>query len=328
MSDNERQARARHARANAAPRRARARPRAAPDALRRVRRPAQDHGEPAGVRAGRASSATSRSTTCCCAARRASARPPSRTSSATSSARNVATAHGPAIEHKGQLAALLTRMERGDVLFIDEIHRLEPGDRREPLHRGRGLPDRHRAGRRAVRRDAAAAARAVHAGRRDHAHRPAHQPDAVALRHRRAARLLPGRRARRGRARAARGCLQIELADDAALRDRAPRARHAAHRQPPAAPRARLRDGARRRQASTRKVAADALDAARGRRRRARRDGPAAPARRSSSTTRAARSASIRWPPCSASRATRSRTCTSRSCCSRASWRAPRAAAS
>jgi len=37
---------------------------------------------------------------------------------------NVATAHGPAIEHKGQLAALLTRMERGDVLFIDEIHRL------------------------------------------------------------------------------------------------------------------------------------------------------------------------------------------------------------
>jgi Holliday junction DNA helicase RuvB len=39
---------------------------------------------------------------------------------------NVSTAHGPAIEHKGQLAALLTRMERGDVLFIDEIHRLSP----------------------------------------------------------------------------------------------------------------------------------------------------------------------------------------------------------
>jgi Holliday junction DNA helicase RuvB len=39
---------------------------------------------------------------------------------------NLATAHGPAIEHKGQLAALLTRMERGDVLFIDEIHRLSP----------------------------------------------------------------------------------------------------------------------------------------------------------------------------------------------------------
>jgi len=33
-------------------------------------------------------------------------------------------AHAPAIEHKGQLAALLTKLEEGDVLFIDEIHRL------------------------------------------------------------------------------------------------------------------------------------------------------------------------------------------------------------
>jgi Holliday junction DNA helicase RuvB len=39
---------------------------------------------------------------------------------------HITTAHGPAIEHKGQLAAVLTRMERGDVLFIDEIHRLSP----------------------------------------------------------------------------------------------------------------------------------------------------------------------------------------------------------
>lgn len=38
----------------------------------------------------------------------------------------VAMASGPAIEHKGQLAALLTKLERGDVLFIDEIHRLSP----------------------------------------------------------------------------------------------------------------------------------------------------------------------------------------------------------
>jgi len=37
---------------------------------------------------------------------------------------NLAMASGPAIEHKGQLAALLTKLERGDVLFIDEIHRL------------------------------------------------------------------------------------------------------------------------------------------------------------------------------------------------------------
>ncbi len=33
---------------------------------------------------------------------------------------------GPAIEHKGTLAALLTKLGRGDILFIDEIHRLSP----------------------------------------------------------------------------------------------------------------------------------------------------------------------------------------------------------
>ena len=31
---------------------------------------------------------------------------------------------GPAIERAGDLAAILTNLERGDVLFIDEIHRL------------------------------------------------------------------------------------------------------------------------------------------------------------------------------------------------------------
>ncbi len=33
-------------------------------------------------------------------------------------------ASGPAIEHKGQLAAILTQLEPRDVLFIDEVHRL------------------------------------------------------------------------------------------------------------------------------------------------------------------------------------------------------------
>jgi Holliday junction DNA helicase RuvB len=33
---------------------------------------------------------------------------------------------GPAIEHKGALAGLLTRLEDRDVLFLDEIHRLSP----------------------------------------------------------------------------------------------------------------------------------------------------------------------------------------------------------
>src|SRR3954466_9243577 len=33
---------------------------------------------------------------------------------------------GPALERKGDLAGILTSMVRGDVLFIDEIHRLQP----------------------------------------------------------------------------------------------------------------------------------------------------------------------------------------------------------
>jgi Holliday junction DNA helicase RuvB len=33
---------------------------------------------------------------------------------------------GPTIDHKGILASLLTSLEEGDVLFIDEIHRLQP----------------------------------------------------------------------------------------------------------------------------------------------------------------------------------------------------------
>ena len=33
---------------------------------------------------------------------------------------------GPAIERPGDLAALLSNVEAGDVLFIDEIHRLSP----------------------------------------------------------------------------------------------------------------------------------------------------------------------------------------------------------
>lgn len=37
---------------------------------------------------------------------------------------NIRTTSGPAIEKPGDLAALLTNLEDGDVLFIDEIHRL------------------------------------------------------------------------------------------------------------------------------------------------------------------------------------------------------------
>ncbi len=37
---------------------------------------------------------------------------------------NIKTTSGPAIERAGDLAAILTNLEQGDVLFIDEIHRL------------------------------------------------------------------------------------------------------------------------------------------------------------------------------------------------------------
>src|SRR3954452_240027 len=37
---------------------------------------------------------------------------------------NIRTTSGPAIERAGDLAAILTSLEPGDVLFIDEIHRL------------------------------------------------------------------------------------------------------------------------------------------------------------------------------------------------------------
>src|SRR5580700_2001197 len=39
---------------------------------------------------------------------------------------NIKNTSGPVIERAGELAGLLTSLERGDVLFIDEIHRLQP----------------------------------------------------------------------------------------------------------------------------------------------------------------------------------------------------------
>ena len=41
-------------------------------------------------------------------------------------AANIKTLHAPAIEKGGDLASILTNLEEGDVLFIDEMHRLRP----------------------------------------------------------------------------------------------------------------------------------------------------------------------------------------------------------
>src|SRR5947207_13567316 len=39
---------------------------------------------------------------------------------------NIKNTSGPVVEKAGELAGLLTSLEKGDVLFIDEIHRLQP----------------------------------------------------------------------------------------------------------------------------------------------------------------------------------------------------------
>ena len=104
-------------------------------------------------------------------AARASARPRSRTSPRASSTPRSCRPPGPALERKGDVAAFLTALEPGSVFFIDEIHRLTRAVE-ETLYPGDGGPppaDRARPGRGRAHRDARPAA--VHADRRDHAHR-------------------------------------------------------------------------------------------------------------------------------------------------------------
>ena len=159
---------------------------------------------------------------------------------------NFRATSGPVIAKAGDLAALLTNLEERDVLFIDEIHRLNPAveeilypameDFQLDLIIGEGPAAR------SVKIDR----RQVHAGRRHHPRRASHQSAARPLRHSGAAQFLfrggagADRQPRRARARHRhdRGRRQ---------RDRAARPRHAAHRRPAAAPRARLRLGRRRR---------------------------------------------------------------------------------
>ena len=218
--------------------------------------------------------ATRRSTMCCSSARRGSARPRWRRSSRASSASTSAPPPGPVIAKAGDLAALLTNLEERDVLFIDEIHRLNPAveeilypameDFQLDLIIGEGPAAR------SVKIDLAE----VHAGRRDHARGAAHQSAARPLRHSGPAQFL-----HRGGARA----------------DRQPRRARARHRHDARTAPTRSRGARAARRASPggccaacatspmsagvdaidRKLADRALLAARGRRRRPRRHGPA-----------------------------------------------------
>ncbi len=49
---------------------------------------------------------------------------------------------GPVIEKAGDLAALLTNLEEGDALFIDEIRRLPTSSRAKWVRRSKSLPGR------------------------------------------------------------------------------------------------------------------------------------------------------------------------------------------
>ena len=86
---------------------------------------------------------------------------------------NVKSTSGPTIEKAGDLAGLLTNLEEGDVLFIDEIHRLQKNHRGISLSRDGGLQTRHhhRPGTERAQRPIESAA--IHPHRRDDASRDA-----------------------------------------------------------------------------------------------------------------------------------------------------------
>ena len=80
---------------------------------------------------------------------------------------------GPAIQHAGDLAAVLSSLEEGEVLFLDEIHRLaRPAEELLYVAMEDFRVDVDRRQGRGCERDPADAA-AVHRRRRDHPRRPA-----------------------------------------------------------------------------------------------------------------------------------------------------------
>ena len=159
---------------------------------------------------------------------------------------------GPALERAGDLAAILTNLEPRR----RALHRRDPPP--QPRRRGDTLP-RH-GGLQAGHRDRQGAGGALASGstcrrftligattRAGLLTAPAARP----LRGRVPPRLLrPGRDQAHHRS-APRGILEVEIDDEGARGDRPPLPRHAARRQPPAAPRARLRPGEGGRASST-----------------------------------------------------------------------------
>ena len=103
---------------------------------------------------------------------------------------------GPAIEKAGDIAALLTNLQEGDVLFIDEIHRLLPAleEKLYPAMEDYQLDLADRSGRsRAFNQTRAAE---VHADRRNDAGWFDHRAVAGTIRNRLSSRFLSARRSR------------------------------------------------------------------------------------------------------------------------------------
>ncbi len=199
---------------------------------------------------------------------------------------------GPALERAGDLAAILTNLDDGDVLFIDEVHRL-PRVVEESLYPamedfrfdvviGKGPSAR------TIRLDlprftlvgATTRTGLITGPLRDRfgfvARLDYYETDELAAILRRAATILG-----------------VELEPDGAERDREPLARHAPHRQPAAEARPRLRRGPRRRPRH-RATAHGRARAVRGRRARPRQGRPGDPRRAVPHVRRARRSGSAR----------------------------------
>ncbi len=166
---------------------------------------------------------------------------------------------GPALERKADIAAFLTSLEPGSVFFIDEIHRLNRGDRGDALPGDGGPPAarRPRPGRRRPHRHPRPAA--VHARRRDHARRPADDAAARPLRRLAPTRALRPRATWRGSSAARRRSSASRSSADGerAIAERSRGTPRVANRLLQAG--ARLRRGPRRRRRSRATVAAEAL---------------------------------------------------------------------
>ena len=213
---------------------------------------------------------------CCSSGRPVSARPRWRRSSSRELGVNFRATSGPVIAKAGDLAALLTNLEERDVLFIDEIHRLNPAveeilypameDFQLDLIIGEGPAAR------SVKIDLAPFTLVGATTRAGLLTNPLRDRFGIPMRLNFYTEAELEQIVNRGAR-----VLGIGMTAGRRQRDRAPRARHAAHRRAAAAPRARLRRRSPARPRSTARVADRALHRARGRRRRARRHGPALP---------------------------------------------------